>query len=56
MICKNCKTEMHVEEVLTCRTTSPEQDDTFENMWVCDTCDECEPIINEPDEMEEDNE
>ena len=40
MNCPTCNGPMHLEEVLTHRTTSPEEDDQYQDMWLCNN-DEC---------------
>ena len=49
LICPNCSNEMEIKEVLTARTTSPEEDDTWEKMWSCE-CGHYEPISKEEDD------
>lgn len=53
MNCPKCSTEMEIKDVLTCRTTSPEQEDTFEEMYVCEKCDSILPIISSVEDCEE---
>jgi len=36
MRCPECNSRMYQEEALVSRTTSPEEDDQFEVMWVCE--------------------
>lgn len=42
--------EMTQEEVLCSRTTTPYEEDHFETMWWCDTCEHAEPIEEDHDE------
>lgn len=51
MLCPICCEEIHREEVLVNRTTSPEEDDRWETLPVCHKCDEVFPDYNEMDEM-----
>lgn len=54
MNCPICNTEMETKEVLTCRTTDPKDDDTWEKVEVCPKCENIEPIINSVEENEDD--
>lgn len=44
MSCPTCEGPMHLEEVLVHRTTSPDEDDLYQDMWVCDD-DNCEGAL-----------
>lgn len=52
MICPNCEKQMELKEVLTSRTTSPEDDDTWEIMWTCE-CGHNEPNIDDREDDEQ---
>lgn len=53
MECPNCgKDTLEIQNVLVNRTTDPNDDDRFEDMYICENCDFCEPIINESEEEE----
>lgn len=55
MNCPKCNREMEILDVLTNRTTSPEEDDTFEKMWVCLICDEKLPFFTPEEEDNDDD-
>jgi len=52
MICPICEKQMELKEVLTIRTTSPDDDDTWEIMWTCE-CGHTEPNIDDREEDEQ---
>lgn len=43
--------EMHQEDVITHRATSPLDDDQLETMWWCDKCQEGIPLEEGSDEL-----
>lgn len=49
MECNN-NHEMTQEEVLTNRTTTPLEDDQYETMWWCETCQEAYPLEKDQDD------
>lgn len=53
MICPNCLEPMEIEDVLISKTTDPKDDDLFEKMWCCDTCDYKYPVINSEEDDEQ---
>lgn len=57
MICPHCDVLMTIEHVRVHKTTCPERDDTFENMWWCEKCQWSEEIeTEEKDEYDPDAE
>ena len=50
MNCPICNEGIHEEDVLTSRTTSPEEDDQRKLMFVCHKCDEGFPVTNSEEE------
>jgi len=56
MICPNCgKETLEIQNILVNRTTDPNEDDIFEDMYYCENCKHSEPIIDD-EEVEEENE
>lgn len=54
MICPNCgKDTLEIKEVLVNRTTDPNEDDSFQDMYVCSDCQYIEEIVDEPEEEED---
>ena len=53
MTCDKCGSEMEIKDVLVNRTTSPEEEDRFEEMYVCEKCDSILPIISSVEDCEE---
>lgn len=52
MICPNCNTEMKGVEIVT-KTTSPEKEDVFEDVFMCPKCKHFEPIISLEEDYEQ---
>jgi len=50
MICPNCSKQIQIEEVLVSRTSDPNQDDQYENMYFCDECKEGFPVTGSDEE------
>ena len=38
MQCPICEKDMELDNVLVSKTTSPEEDDQYRDMWCCDPC------------------
>lgn len=53
MTCPNCNTEMKEVETII-RTTSPEEEDIFEQALMCPKCEHFEPIISSEEDYEQD--
>lgn len=54
MLCPMCKIEMAREEILVSKATSPYEEDHFELMWICESCDHIEPLEIHGKEDEDD--